>query len=181
MHSPSRRMRHQSHLLVARAVFALSITSIATASTVSAQASVNETRDPKQQQDADFAKMYTEWTRDAKFGSPLVDHLPRVAGIPMPKDVLGYHIGAPAKLTYYADILKYYKALDATSPRVFVETIGSSDEGRELVVVWISSEENIRNLSANRANLAKIADPRGLEDAEVRQRRFTGQGATPLA
>ena len=81
-------------------------------------------RDPKQPQDQAFAKLYTEWTGDAKFGSPLVDHLPIVKGIPTPKEVLGYYIGAPKKLTYYADILKYYRALAAATPRVKVESIG---------------------------------------------------------
>jgi len=133
-----------------------------------AQQWVTETRDPKQTQDEDFAKAYKEWTGQSNFGSPLVDHLPRVPGVPMPKDVLGYHIGAPQKLTYYADIIKYYRALAAASPRVRVETIGKSDEDRELVVVWISSESNMKNLQQNRDNLAKIADPRGLTDAQVK-------------
>ena len=66
--------------------------------------------------------------------------------MPSPKDVLGHHVGAPATLTYYADILKYYRALAAATPRVKVETIGKSDEDRELVVVWVSSDENIKNL-----------------------------------
>ncbi len=136
---------------------------------VPAQQSVTETRDPKQTQDEDFAKSVKEWTTQPYFISPLVDHLPKVAGIPTPKDVLGYHIGAPAKLTYYADILKYYKALAAATPRVQIETIGKSDEDRELLVVWISSDANIKNLKQNRANLAKIADPRGLSDAEVKR------------
>jgi hypothetical protein len=146
-------------------VVALSLIAVSSARS---QAMVNETRDPNQKQDEEFAKLYATWTGETKYGSPLVDHLPRVAGIPTPKDVLGYYIGAPAKLTYYADILKYYRALAKASPRVKVETIGKSDEGRELVVVWISSDENIRNVAQNRANLAKIADPRGMSEAEVR-------------
>src|SRR5471032_1905565 len=89
-----------------------------TFSSAFAQAMVNETRDPNQKQDAEFAKLYATWTGEARYGSPLVDHLPLVAGIPTPKDVLGYYIGAPAKLTYYADILKYYRALAKASPRV---------------------------------------------------------------
>ena len=76
-----------------------------------------------------------EWTTRPEFMSPLVDHLPKVAGVPSPKDVLGHHIGEPKKLTYYADILKYYRALAAASPRVKVLNIGKTDEGRELVVV----------------------------------------------
>jgi hypothetical protein len=126
-------------------------------------------RDPKQPQDQAFAKLYTEWTGDAKYGSPLVDHLPIAKGIPTPKDVLGYYIGAPKKLTYYADILKFYRALAAATPRVKVESIGRSDEGREMVVVWVSSDANMKTLAQNRDNLAQLADPRGLPDAQIKQ------------
>src|SRR5262245_27199133 len=86
--------------------------------------------------DEDFAKSVKAWTTRPEFISPLVDHLPKVAGIPSPKDVLGHHIGEPKKLTYYADILKYYRALAAATPRVKVVTIGKSNEGRDLVVVF---------------------------------------------
>src|SRR4051812_25258767 len=135
---------------------------------VSAQSAAVEFRDPRQRMDDDFAKSYLEWTRETKYGSPLVDHLPLVNGIPTPKSVLGYHIGAPKKLTYYADILRYYRALAAAAPnRVKIEKIGTSDEGRDLVVVWISSEENMAKLVQNRANLAKLADPRGLSEAQA--------------
>ena len=72
--------------------------------------------------DPDFARAVKEWTTKPEFSSPLVDHLPKVAGVPSPKDVLGHHIGEPRKLTYYADILKYYRALAAASPRVKVTT-----------------------------------------------------------
>jgi hypothetical protein len=134
-----------------------------------AQQMVTETRDASQLQDEDFAKVVKEWTTQPFYTSPLVDHLPKVAGIPTPKDVIGYHVGAPAKLTYYADALKYYRALAAATPRVTVETIGTSDEDRELVVVWVSSDENMQSLQQNRDNLAKIADPRGLSETQIRQ------------
>jgi hypothetical protein len=134
-----------------------------------ARQSTPGTIDPRQPQDQAFAKLYQQWTGDARYGSPLVDHLPLVPGVPTPNDVLGHYIGAPKTLTYYADILKYYRALAAATPRVKVETIGRSDEGRELVVVWVSSEQNMRDLEANRGRLASLADPRGLSDAEVRR------------
>ena len=149
---------------------ALAITvAVVAAITLPAQQMVTETRDPAQKQDEDFEKSVKEWTTQPYFISPLVDHLPRVAGVPMPKDVLGYHIGAPAKLTYYADIVKYYRALAAATPRVKVETIGTSDEDRELVVVWVSSDDNIKNLQKNRDQLAKIADPRRLSQDQIKQ------------
>ena len=57
------------------------------AASLQAQQSVNETRDPNQKQDPEFVAFYKEWTHH---GSPLVDHLPDVAGIPTPKQYLGY-------------------------------------------------------------------------------------------
>ena len=63
--------------------------------------------------DPEFAKSVKEWTTKPEFISPLVDHLPKSAAIPSPKDILGHHIGAPKKLTYYEDILRYYRALAA--------------------------------------------------------------------
>jgi hypothetical protein len=121
-----------------------------------------------QQQDEDFARSVKGWTTKPEFISPLVDHLPKVAGIPSPKDALGHHIGAPGKLTYYADIVSYYRALASKSPRVKVITIGKTDEGRECVVAVVASEESIRNLDQYRASLAQLADPRKLTDPEAR-------------
>ena len=119
--------------------------------------------------DDQFAKSVKEWTTRPEFISPLVDHLPKSTTVPSPKDVLGYDIGAPKKLTYYADILKYYHALAAKSPRVKVMDIGKTDEGRECVVVFIGSEESIRNLDTERRDLAQLADPRHITDAQARE------------
>jgi len=157
------RFRRQSTLLLA--VCAM----LAAAISTPAQQMVTETRDPSQAQDDEFAKLVAEWTTEPYYLSPLVDHLPKVKGIPSPKDVIGHHVGAPATLTYYADILKYYRALAAATPRVKIETIGKSDEDRELVVVWVSSDENIRHLQRNRDNLAKIADPRSRSPDQIKQ------------
>lgn len=149
-----------------RATIATGLLILAMPSWGAGQASV-QTRDPAQKQDPTFEKAYREWLPNPRLGSPLVDHLPLVDGIPTPRDVLGYHIGIPKRLTYYADQLRYYRALAAATPRVQVETIGRSDEGRELVVVWVSSEANLARLAQNRQNLAKLADPRGRSEAEL--------------
>ena len=54
---------------------------------------------------------------------------PRSPAIPSPKDVLGHHIGEPKKLTYYADILEYYRALAAATPRVKVDADRQEQRG----------------------------------------------------
>src|SRR5499426_4844492 len=73
-----------------------------------------------QSMDEDFTKSVREWTTRPEFISPLVDHLPKVAGVPSPKDALGYHIGTPKKLTRTSEIYNYYRELAAKSPRVKV-------------------------------------------------------------
>ena len=136
---------------------------------VQTPAATHDSRDPGQAQDADFAKSVKEWTTKSEFMSPLVDHLPVAPGIPAPQEVLGYHIGQPKKLTYYADVLRYYRALDAASPRVSIESIGKTDEGREMIVVYISDEASITNLAKHVEGYKKIADPRKLSDADIRK------------
>jgi hypothetical protein len=134
-----------------------------------AQQAVVAPRDPAQPQDEEFARRVKEWTTRPEFVSPLVDHLPASAAVPSPKDLLGYYIGTPKKLTYYTDILKYYRALAAKSPRVKVLSIGRTDEDREYVVVVVSDEGTIKNLERYRQSLAQLADPRRLSDADARQ------------
>jgi hypothetical protein len=120
-----------------------------------------------QRTDPDYAAAVREWTTAPEFLSPLVDHLPLAAGVPTPKDVLGYHIGAPKQLTYTRQAYGYYRKLAAASPRVKVTTIGTTDEGRELLMVFVASEATLRDLDTYRSHLARLADPRGLTPAQA--------------
>ena len=132
-----------------RLLQALLASSLLFAPALTAQQNVVETRDPRQQMDPEFAKFYREWTSDAKYGSPLVDHLPIVPGVPTPKDVLGYHIGAAQD----ADLLRRPAALLPRARGGDARACGSrpsdeSDEDRELVVVWVSSRGQPRQAGA---------------------------------
>jgi len=120
-----------------------------------------------QPMDPDYAASVKEWTTKPEFLSPLVDHLPASTTVPSPKSVLGYYIGAPKKLTYYADMVKYYRALAAATPRVKVIELGKTEEGRESIMVFVGSEESIAHLDGNKKNLARLADPRGLTPEEA--------------
>ncbi|HEU5351588.1 MAG TPA: M14 family zinc carboxypeptidase [Terracidiphilus sp.] len=125
------------------------------------------TTSPAQKMDPDFAANVKKWTTKPEFLSPLVDHLPASADVPSPRAVLGHDIGAPKQLTYYADILRYYDTLAAHTGRVKVVRIGKTEEGRESVIVFVGSEDSIAHLDETRTNLARLADPRGLTDAEA--------------
>lgn len=118
--------------------------------------------------DPEFASLVKEWTTKPEFLSPLVDHLPRKAGVPTPKDILGYHVGSPKKLTYTADQQRFFRALEKAMPgRVRTLVAGKSEEGRDILIAFITSEANLNNLEQNRQNLKRLADPRGLSETEA--------------
>ena len=123
----------------------------------------------KQPQDEEYARLVKEWTTRPEFMSPLVDHLPKVSGIPTTKDVLGYYVGAPKKLTHTADLAKYYRALAAASKRVKIFPAGATDEGRECLVIAVADEETIRDLDRYKGYLARLADPRGLSPEQAKE------------
>jgi hypothetical protein len=110
--------------------------------------------------DEEYTKLIKEATTKPEFLSPLTSYLPKVDGIPTPRDILGYIAGAPGKLTYYQDILTYMNALAKASPCVQVFPIGKTSEGREMIVVAIADEETIKNLQKYKDIMAKLADPR---------------------
>ena len=101
-----------------------------------------------------------------KFNTDLVETLPASSTVPTPFKVLGYVPGTLGRLSYVADLNKYFRALAAASPRTKVFSLGMSDEGREMIVMAIADESTISNLENYRTQLARLADPRGLSAAE---------------
>src|SRR6266704_3632945 len=126
-------------------------------------------RDPKQPIDEEYTKKIRKYTPEPFFASPLVDYLPASKTVPTPKAVLGDVAGAPGKLPYAEDVYKYMRMLEKASPRVKVFSIGTTEEGREMIAVAIASESLMAKLDENRARLAKLADPRtiNMDDAEA--------------
>ena len=96
-----------------------------------------------------------------------VDHLPASASVPSPLKVLGYVPGTPGRLSYVTDINRYFRALDAASPRVSLVSLGMSDEGREMVLAIIADEATMARLEEYRMALGRLADPRGLTPDET--------------
>jgi hypothetical protein len=120
-------------------------------------------RDPKQAVDEEYTKKIREYTTETFFNSPITDYLPASPTVPTPKTVLGDVAGAPGKLPYAAEVYRYMRMLEKASPRVKVYSIGTTEEGREMIAVAVSSEANIAQIEANRARLAKLADPRTIQ------------------
>ncbi len=110
--------------------------------------------------DDEYTALIREATTETFFSTPLVDHLPASETVPTPLDHLGHISGAPDILSYPEEVHSYMRALAAASPRVEVFTIGTSEEGREMILVVVGSEESIAGLEANKAALRALADPR---------------------
>ncbi len=93
--------------------------------------------------------------------------LPTFAQVPSPSQFLKLDIGKDRVLADYAQIRSYFRALDAASPRVEVEVLGKTTLGEEMIMVVVSSEENLRNKARIKEAARRLADPRGLSDAET--------------
>jgi hypothetical protein len=135
------------------------------------QLNANFARDPAQPIDQQYTDQIHKYTTDPSFSSPLVDYLPASKTVPTPEKVLGDVSGAPNMLPYAEDVYKYFRLLEASSPRVKVMTIGHSEEGREMIAVAVADPELLAGAKANDARLAKLSDPRTIqmEDAAARQ------------
>ena len=119
--------------------------------------------------DQDYSKKIREYTTDPQFLTDLVDHLPASEKVPTPQKFLGYISGTPEKLTYSEDVARYMRALETASPRIKVFTMGKSEEGREMILVVIASEETLQNLDRYKEINQKLSDPRKVTDAEATQ------------
>src|SRR5262245_2750425 len=132
-------------------------------------AQIKPGRDPNQPIDQEYTNKIREYTTAPYFNSPLTDYLPASPNVPTPKAVLGDVAGAPGKLPYAEDVYKYMRMLERATPRVKVYSIGTTEEGREMIAVAVASEKLLERLEENRASLVKIADPRtiNLDDNEA--------------
>jgi hypothetical protein len=116
-----------------------------------------------------YTKQIQQFTTGKQFATELVDHLPASSKVPSPLKINGYIAGADGHLTYAEDVYKYMRALEAASPRVKVFSIGKSEEGREMILVAISSDETIRNLNRYRDITRRLSDPRTLPDGDAQK------------
>ena len=77
--------------------------------------------------------------------------------------VLSDIAGAEGKLPYTKEIYEYMRLLAKSTPRVKVYSIGTSEEGREMLAVAVASEALMARLDENKSDLTKLADPRTLK------------------
>ena len=117
----------------------------------------------------EYSKKIKEYTTEPVFTTELVDHLPLSSCVPAPDAFLHHIVGAPDVLDYTKDINAYMRLLASKSPRVKVWSIGMSEEGREMLVVAVSDEANLAKLDRYKEITARLADPRGLSEADAQK------------
>src|SRR5712691_8426589 len=96
--------------------------------------------------DSAYTAKIRELTTEPRFNTELTDHLPADPRVPTPFKVLGYVPGTVGRLSYVADITRYFRALDEASPRVEVFDLGTSDGGRPMIIAAIAAPATITQI-----------------------------------
>ncbi len=91
----------------------------------------------------------------------------RLAGQDHPSAYLGHAVGADFRLAGWQAITGYLNHLADASPAIRVDTLGRTTQGRPLVVATVTAPSNMSRLEEIRANQARLADPRQLEEGEL--------------
>jgi hypothetical protein len=110
--------------------------------------------------EAGSVEAIARFTTDPRFVSPWVSYVPASDRVPSPTRFFGHVAGAAGELTHAGKIQAYFRELARTSPRVRVQLIGRSEEGREILMAAIADEAGLRELDRLKAAAAALADPR---------------------
>ncbi|MFL6293788.1 MAG: M14 family zinc carboxypeptidase [Thermoanaerobaculia bacterium] len=116
-----------------------------------------------------------EYTTEPRFLAETVAYVPESETVPSPGDVLGRIVGTPDELSRVSEIYGYYRRLDEASDRVKVETIGRTEEGRDILLVAVSDAENVEQLDHWKEITARLADPRATPKDEARRLAAEGK------
>ncbi len=97
-----------------------------------------------------------------------------IAQVPSPESVFGFRVGSDYKLADYDQMLEFYQKLDEASDRVQMIDIGKSVMGRPIKLLFISSEENLKQLEKWRIASEQLARAR-ISEAEARELARSGK------
>ena len=126
--------------------------------------------------DEEYTRTIRENLQDPRITTELVDHLPASDTVPSPLKFLGRAVGAPGELTYAKDISRYYEALAKAAPgRARYWKVGTTEEGRDIVLLAIADEATIKSLASYRDMLGELTDPRKTTDARAQQLLHTAK------
>ena len=85
---------------------------------------------------------------------------PAWGALPVPDTHFGHAMGEDRELVLWADVVSYFRALEAASDAVLVEELGETTEGRPMINVAIADPATIAELDRYKQILSRLADPR---------------------
>ncbi|MYS20260.1 Zinc carboxypeptidase [Streptomyces sp. DvalAA-14] len=95
--------------------------------------------------------------------------------IPTPAEYFGTAIGTDGFLARWSTMVPYFQLIADRSDRVTYEEIGKTTRGYPYILLTISSPKNLRDLDRLVATNARLADPRGLSEAEAKKLATEGK------
>ena len=100
----------------------------------------------------------------AQAGAPA----PQTGAPVAPDKFFGFQMGADRKLANWDRLHEYYRTLAGVSNKLKLVELGKSSEGRPYIALFISSPANLAKLDRYKQLNARLADPRGLSEADAR-------------
>ena len=95
--------------------------------------------------------------------------------VPTPAQYFGFRIGADGELARYPKILDYFALLSKQTDRVQYEELGKTTMGNSYPLLRISAPQNLAKFDRLVEINRRLADPRGLSDAEARTLALEGK------
>lgn len=86
--------------------------------------------------------------------------VPAPAPAPTPASVIGFVPGTDRRLPPWRDVVAWFRALDAASPRVTVRTLGTTTLGRPFIAAFIGDSAVLADLPRYREIQRRLADAR---------------------
>lgn len=93
----------------------------------------------------------------------------QTAAVTSPEKFFGFQMGADRKLANWDKLHEYYQLLAKSSNKLRVVELGKTSEGRPYIAIFISSPANLARLDQLKQLNARLADPRGMSEAEARK------------
>src|SRR6266404_8701577 len=97
--------------------------------------------------------------RLAACGVALLIAWPLAAAVPAPQSHFGHEIGADRTVLDWDRVVSYFRELEKSSPRIRVQELGKTAEGRPLIAAIIAAPDTLSRLDRFIDIQKRLADP----------------------
>lgn len=90
------------------------------------------------------------------------------AQIPTPKEFLGHEVGADYRLCNYTDMVRYFRTIAERSDRMRIVDIGATSYGQRMLMMVVSSPQNLARLERLRTISTMLARGDGIDQDQAK-------------